>query len=72
MTRTAGKFRIVIANAVWRSTGNGIASITTFHRNDKKLAASDCHALLSARLAMTRTAGKFHRNDKIHLQSDII
>lgn len=29
--------RIVMANVVWRSVGNRIVSITTFHRNDKNL-----------------------------------
>ena len=34
------EIRIVIANAVWRSVIKEIASVSTFHRNDKGLAAS--------------------------------
>jgi hypothetical protein len=44
MTRTAGKFRIVIANVVWRSTSKEIASVVSLHRNDKnRWQVQDCH-----------------------------
>ena len=33
-------FRVGIANAVWRSVGDEIASVVSLHRNDKKLVAS--------------------------------
>ena len=36
----ANVVRVVIANAVWRSVSNKIASVTMFHRNDKNRAIS--------------------------------